>query len=595
MRDRREAVRLLIGAGAWCAASLVGAEVLTALLTVGIAVVTGAIVGAVASRAMVVLPLTLFALLIVLQQILGPLRAALIYSVGRRIDGAVRTRVMVSASRPVGIAHLEDRALHDRLTRAIDDANPFVPTTPGAGVTAMVVVAGRYVQAVGAAVVVARYSLLASAVLLVAEVGARVICARWNVERAREFQAHQQRYRRAGYTSQLATGALAAKEIRLYGLLPWLLPRHDRQWAAVTTSMSRRRHLCGRRTILAQLALLPVLLTALFLLAGQSASSRLGVGGLTAAIWASLTLAAFGVPGQEDNDVAFGLEGLTALRDVERRTDAIVEPARRDGRPPRAGAGAMPERAVRFEGVSFAYPGGRPVLSELDLEIPAGASLAIVGANGAGKTTLVKLLARLYEPDSGRITVDGCELTDLDVASWRARLAVIFQDFTRYDLSAADNVGFDAMSRLHGSESLSRVAERAGVAATIERLPHGWDTVLSRQYTRGADISGGEWQRIALARALFAVDSGATLLALDEPTANLDVRAELALFERFLELTSGLTTILISHRFSTVRRAERICVLDGGRITESGTHEELVHLGGVYANMFRLQAARFGV
>lgn len=595
MRERREAVRLLVGAGGWRAGLLVAAEAATALITVGIAVATGAVVGAAAARTMVALPLALLAVLLVGQQILGPLRAALTFAVGRRVDGRVRMRVMLAASRPVGIAHLEDRAFHDRLERATDDANPFVPTTPGSGATALVVVAGRYVQAVGAAAVVARYSVIAGAGVLAAETAARVMCARWNVERAREFQAHQQRYRLAGYTSRLATAAPAAKETRLYGLLPWLLPRHDRQWAAVTRSMSQRRRVYGRRTILAQLATLPVLLGALFLLAGQAAESRLAVGGLTAALWASLTLVAFGVPGQEDHDVVFGLGGLTALRDVELPTDVIGNASRRDARPAAASGGKLPNRAVEFEGVTFTYPGGHEVLSGLDLEVPAGASLAIVGANGAGKTTLVKLLARLYEPDRGRITVDGRDLTDLDVATWRQQLAVIFQDFTRYDLPAADNVGFGARQPRTGSVSLSRAADRAGLRATIEHLPHGWDTVLSRQYKRGTELSGGEWQRVALARALFAVESGATLLALDEPTANLDVRAEQELFEHFLEVTAGLTTILISHRFSTVRRADRICVLQEGHIAESGTHEELLDLGGLYATMFQLQAARFGV
>ena len=595
MRDRREAVRLLIGAGAWRAAALVAAEAATALITVGLAVATGAVVGAAAARTTVALPLAVLAVLLVGQQILGPLRASLIFAVGRRVDGRVRTRVMLAASRPIGIAHLEDESFHDRLSRATDDANPFVPTTPGTGATAMVVVAGRYVQAVGAAAIVARYSILAGAGLLAAETASRLISARWNVEHVREFHAHQQRYRLAGYTSKLATAAPAAKEIRLYGLLPWLLPRHDRQWAAVTSSMSSSRRRYGRRTMLAQLATLPVVLGALFLLAGQAAESRLGVGGLTAALAATLTLAAFGVSGQEDHDVALGLEGLSALRDVELRTEVSGERPQRDDRAAPTAAGPPPQRGVRFEGVSFRYPGGREVLSQLDLDVHAGASLAIVGANGAGKTTLVKILARLYEPDSGRITVDGRDLREFDIAAWRARLAVIFQDFTRYDMPAADNVGFGAPHLGAGSGSLSRVAERAGLRATIERLPHGWETVLSRQYERGADLSGGEWQRIALARALFAVEGGATVLALDEPTANLDVRAEQELFEHFLDLTAGLTTILISHRFSTVRRADRICVLHNGRIAESGTHEELVDLGGLYAGMFQLQAARFGV
>jgi ATP-binding cassette subfamily B protein len=235
----------------------------------------------------------------------------------------------------------------------------------------------------------------------------------------------------------------------------------------------------------------------------------------------------------------------------------------------------------------------------LDLVVPAGTSLAIVGANGAGKTTLVKLLARLYEPTAGRILVDGVDVRDLDVTSWRARLAVIFQDFVRYELPAADNVGLGGLPRAGDRRALETAASRAGTLEMIEGLPKGWNTVLARAYTDGCDLSGGEWQRVALARALFAVEAGATVLALDEPTANLDVRAEAELFDRLLDLTSDasragpLTTLLISHRFSTVRRAGRICVLAGGRVVELGTHDELMAVGGRYARMFGLQAARF--
>jgi len=206
--------------------------------------------------------------------------------------------------------------------------------------------------------------------------------------------------------------------------------------------------------------------------------------------------------------------------------------------------------------------------------------LAIVGDNGAGKTTLVKLLARLYDPGEGRITVDGRDLRTLDPLAWRQRLAAVFQDFVHYELSAADNIGFGAPQRLHDTEALRRAATRAGALDLIERLPSGWATVLSPGYAGGVDLSGGQWQRIALARALFAVEAGAGVLILDEPTAALDVRAEAELFDRFLSLTQGLTAIIVSHRFSTVRRADRIAVLAEGRIVEQGTHAELLALGG---------------
>jgi ATP-binding cassette, subfamily B, bacterial len=224
------------------------------------------------------------------------------------------------------------------------------------------------------------------------------------------------------------------------------------------------------------------------------------------------------------------------------------------------------------------------------LEPPAGRSLAVVGANGAGKTTLVKLLCGLYEPTAGRIEVDGQDLAEIDPMAWQERLAAIFQDFSRYALTARENVTLGAPL---DDAALQRAATRAGALPVIDRLPNGWETVLSRQFTGGDDLSGGQWQRVALVRALYAVERGARVLVLDEPAANLDVRAEAELYDRFLDLTAGLTTIVISHRFSTVRRADRIVVLDGGRIAESGSHDELLALGGRYAHMFRLQADRF--
>ncbi|HWI62851.1 MAG TPA: ATP-binding cassette domain-containing protein, partial [Symbiobacteriaceae bacterium] len=194
---------------------------------------------------------------------------------------------------------------------------------------------------------------------------------------------------------------------------------------------------------------------------------------------------------------------------------------------------------------------------------------------------------------AGRITVDGLAVPDLDPAAWHSRVAVLFQDFARYQLSVRDNIGFGAPHLAGDLDRLRAAAEKAGALDLIESLPHGWDTVLSREYSGGTDLSGGQWQRIALARALFAVEAGARVLILDEPTAALDVRAEAELYDRFLELTAGLTTILISHRFSTVRRADRIVVLADGGVVEDGTHSELLALGGRYAEMFTLQAARF--
>jgi ABC-type multidrug transport system fused ATPase/permease subunit len=248
------------------------------------------------------------------------------------------------------------------------------------------------------------------------------------------------------------------------------------------------------------------------------------------------------------------------------------------------GAAGLPAREVRFRDVAFAYPGGGAVLAGFDLVVPAGSSLAIVGQNGAGKTTLAKLLCRLYDPTEGAIEVDGVDLRDLDVAAWRGRLAAVFQDFIRFELPLRDNVAPSGAPDPVIQEALAEAG-----AQGLARL----DAPLARGYDGGTDLSGGQWQRVALARALCAVHMGAGLVLLDEPTAQLDVRGEAEIFDRILAATRGVTTILISHRFSTVRHADRICVLEQGRVEELGTHDELMARGGRYRTMFDLQAQRF--
>ncbi|WP_231500091.1 ATP-binding cassette domain-containing protein [Saccharothrix sp. NRRL B-16314] len=233
------------------------------------------------------------------------------------------------------------------------------------------------------------------------------------------------------------------------------------------------------------------------------------------------------------------------------------------------------------------------VFDGLDLTIPVGRCTAIVGVNGAGKTTLVKLLARLYEPTSGRITLDGVDIRAYPVDLWRTRLSVIFQDFVRYESSVADNVGLGAVGSLDDRATIREVVDSVGLSDVVARLPLGLDTPLARHLTGGAELSGGQWQRVALARALFALRHGSRVVVLDEPTASLDVRAETGFFEEFAGLADGATTLLISHRFSTVRHADLIVVLEHGRVTEQGSHADLVARDGRYAELFRLQADRF--
>jgi len=246
---------------------------------------------------------------------------------------------------------------------------------------------------------------------------------------------------------------------------------------------------------------------------------------------------------------------------------------------------------IAFEDVGFRYPDTETwAIRGLSFFLPAGETLALVGENGAGKTTIVKLLTRLYEPDEGRITIDGSDLRDMQIEDIHAHVGVIFQDFMRYSFTAAENIGVGRIDRRTDRDQIAGAAGRSLADAVIERLPLRYEQPLGRLFNKGRDLSGGEWQKIAIARAYMR---DADLIILDEPTAALDAKAEADVFTRFKSLALGKTAVLISHRFSTVRMADRILVLEGGRILEAGSHAELVARGGRYAELFELQAAGY--
>jgi ATP-binding cassette, subfamily B, bacterial len=252
-------------------------------------------------------------------------------------------------------------------------------------------------------------------------------------------------------------------------------------------------------------------------------------------------------------------------------------------------AGASPGDGVRFEGVGFQYSGsGRPALADIDLHLQPGGSLALVGENGAGKTTLIKLLTGLYRPTEGRILLDGTPLEEWDTETLRRRIGVIFQDFARYQISVGENIGVGDVAHFGDTDRWEQAAARGMADVFIRNLPARYDTQLGSWFKDGQELSAGQWQKIALARAFM--DREADILVLDEPTASMDAAAEAALFEHFRKLTEDKITILISHRFSTVRRADHIVVIENGRITERGTHDELMRLNGHYATLFSLQA-----
>jgi ATP-binding cassette, subfamily B, bacterial len=259
---------------------------------------------------------------------------------------------------------------------------------------------------------------------------------------------------------------------------------------------------------------------------------------------------------------------------------------------PAAPVTSAAERGVRFENVSFRYPGKETfALRNVSLDIGPSDSIAIVGQNGAGKTTLVKLLARLYQPTEGRILLDGIDLEEWPVADLRRRISVLFQDFNQYQLSLRENIGLGSLPHSSDSERITRAAERGGASDVAAVLEDGLEARLGTWFEKGSELSGGQWQKVALARAFMREE--ADILILDEPTAALDAEAEHAVFARFRRLSEGRLTIVISHRFPTVRMAQRIIVLEQGSIIEQGSHGELVSLGGRYARMFALQAAGY--
>ena len=377
---------------------------------------------------------------------------------------------------------------------------------------------------------------------------------------------------------RLAVDPPASKELRLFGLVGWTIDRFVARRTRLHELQYQATRLRERPLVWSLLLVTAANVVVLWALASAAADGRITLGEII--VYAQCAVGA--------SAIAFGgfnwaLDGASApVAAVWRLEPAMAAAGRLDsGRRPAAG---LPAHEIRFRDVAFAYAAGATVLDGFDLTIPAGSSLAIVGQNGAGKTTLAKLLCRLYDPQRGAIEIDGIDLRDFDLASWRSRLAAVFQDFIRFELPLRDNVAPGTAP----DEVVLEALQAAG-AAQLARL----DTVLARGYEGGTDLSGGQWQRVALARALSAVKMGAGLVVLDEPTAQLDVRGEAEIFERILAATRQCTTILISHRFSTVRHADRICVLERGRVVELGTHDELMAVNGRYRTMFELQAQRF--
>ena len=567
---------------AWCWWALV---VLRGALPAVLAVAIGWVVATVESGDSLTVPLTFAGGALALMQVVAPVHQAVSANLGSRTANWLNGQLVEACVTPPGIGHLEDPGLIDDLVTARDfDLGIMGPPL----FISMDFIAVGLVELLGgiaAALVLFGFAWWAPPVLVLAWGSTHWLLRESSVWRDRNTAAVQLAQRHTDYAYRLAVDSPAAKEVRMFVLGDWVVDRfrrwsrtlHDLKWEAT--------RLRERSVVWCLLIVLAANVLVFWALARATYDGRIGAGAVV-----TFAQAAFGASMVAFGGLNWALDGGAApAAAVERIGPLMAARGALTVRGTRSAA-LMPAREIRFRDVTFGYPTSAvPVLAHFDLVIPAGTSLAIVGQNGAGKTTLAKLLCRLYDPQDGAIEVDGVDLRDLDVAEWRQRVTAVFQDFVRYELPLRDNVHAHVRAPGAAGDDAVRAALAVAGAGDLATL----DTPLARGYPGGTDLSGGQWQRIALARAVCAVQTGAGVVLLDEPTAQLDVRGEAEIFERLLRATRGCTTILVSHRFSTVRHADRIAVVEDGRVVELGSHDELIGAGGRYRTMFDLQAARF--
>jgi ATP-binding cassette subfamily B protein len=553
--------------------------VLRGVLPALFAIVIGTLVGAVQRGDDLVLPLVLMGAVFVPLQVLSPIHQALGANLGSRTAAWLYDRLTSACVQPPGMGHLENPKLTSDLTMArdFDLAITGPPMSISMDFIARAMV--EMVAGLASAAVLAGYAWWAPLLLAGAWLATHWLLRESGVWRDRNTEEVREAQRHADYAYRLAVEPPAAKELRLFGLAGWIVERFRSRRQLLFELRWRATRLRERPLVWSLLLVVAANVVVFWSMASAAADGALALDRLVtfASAAVATSMIAFG-------GLSWALDGAAAPVAAVLRLKEEMDPAGSLVRGSRRASG-MPAREIRCRNLTFAYPAtGEPVLAGFDLTIPAGSSLAIVGQNGAGKTTLAKLLCRLYDPQAGAIEVDGVDLRELDLDAWRSRLAAVFQDFIRFELPLRDNVAPGG-----APDDVIRIALADAGAAGLADL----DTVLARGYEGGTDLSGGQWQRVALARAMCAVRLGAGVVLLDEPTAQLDVRGEAEIFDRILAATRHTTTILISHRFSTVRHADRICVLEGGRVVELGTHEELMAAGGRYRTMFDMQASRF--
>jgi ATP-binding cassette subfamily B protein len=574
---------------AWSAAprmsSVLGAlTVVAALLPLAVAYVGKVIIDAVvagdAARTLrlVLLELAVIALQALTLRSLGLVRSLL----GARLSIDINLMILRKAQ-TLDLRHFEDPEFYDQLTRARREASsrPLSVISDTFTLIQNVLTLGGYVA------LLIGYDAWAVAGLFVAALPAAFAEMHFSTAAFRLRNWRSPETRRLNYVEFVLANDAHAKEVKLFALGPMLLELYrsigeklygeDRRLAVRRAAWGYGLSLIGTAAFYACYGVMAV----------AAAAGRLTLGNLTLYVVAfrqgqqafQSILSAIG--GMYENNLY--MSNLFQYLAIAVRADELPAAAA----PPARSAAS--ERGIRFEHVGFKYPGQeRWALEDVDLFIPEGRSIALVGHNGAGKTTFIKLLTRLYEPTRGRILLDGVDLREWDAEALRRRVGVVFQDFNRYQMTLAENVGMGSIEHAADVPRLERAIDSGGAREVVDQLPQGLGSPLGRWFQEGTELSGGQWQRIALARAFMREE--ADILVLDEPTAALDAEAEFAVFERFRQLTVGRTTILISHRFPTVRQADEIVVIEGGRILERGNHAELIAAGGRYAHLFSVQA-----
>lgn len=585
LRERVLLLRVLTKAGPGLLLVIIAVTAAASLVPAVVAVAMAALVGRVAGGADFLagatVPLVAFGAVLLLGHVLETVREPLFFLATARIDGAHREEVARLAATSPSFAKLEHDDVRNLVWQARADPGNWTEKTPAAGALTQLLLLANGVSLVSLGAVLVTFSWWLLPLLLTAVVAHTLIGRRNAMRWYEKWMDGTDEGRRAEVWADAIFAAAEGKELRVFGFGGWAVDQitnHIRSMFEPVWAVG----LAHMRTHWRRFLLVLVPLTIAYVAAAAAGASGEVTAAVATAVFAAGS-AMFARPGADSRDIRGALVAVKALEEL-----------RRELPPP----GAVPSAAqfsglplVRFENVGFTYPGSeRTVLDGLDLEIRPGELLAVVGLNGAGKSTLIKLLTGLYPPSAGRITADGAEL---DPQAWRARVSVVFQDFARYHLSAADNVALGNGATPPNQAAVEAAARDSGFVEVLDRLPDGWETPLSRERAGGVDLSGGQWQQLVLTRALYALRTGANILVLDEPTAHLDVGTEFDVFHRLATHRGDATVVLISHRLSTVRQADRIVLLRDGRISESGSHDELMALGGDYAELFEIQADRF--